>query len=163
MAISPKHGGNVMLLGISHARVRLWNRILQGISQCECGCTLPSKPIMHRHSSHDTSFTLEHCTSQQADQTTSKLLAACSQANNLPCGHKWHKEPLKRYVQIWNQLRVCDCVLYRHYKPNLVSEAVTVPILPASLHHQALLRNHDGSMPGHQGWDKTLERLRQEA
>ena len=101
--------------------------------------------------------------SQQADQTTSKLLAARSHSNTPPRGHEWRKEPLRRYVQIWDQLRVCDGVLCRHYKPNPVSEGVTVPILPAALHRQALLRNHDAPIAGHQGSDKTLERLKQEA
>ena len=73
------------------------------------------------------------------------------------------KKPLRRFGKIWNQLRVCDGVLCRHYKPNPVSEVVTVPILPAGLHHQVLLRNHDAPMAGHQGSDKTLERLKQEA
>ena len=43
-----------------------------------------------------------------------------------------------------------------------MSEAVTVPILPATLHRDAFLRNHDAPTAGHQGFEKTLERLRQE-
>ena len=38
--------------------------------------------------------------SQQADQTTSKLLAARSQSNTPPHGHEWWKEPFRRYVQL---------------------------------------------------------------
>ena len=33
--------------------------------------------------------------------------------------------------------------LYRHYNPGPTSEAITVPILPRSLQHEALLHNHD--------------------
>ena len=44
-----------------------------------------------------------------------------------------------------------------------MAEAVTVPILPTSLHRDALLRNHDAPTAGHQGFERTLERLRQEA
>ena len=39
------------------------------------------------------------------------------------------------------QLELVDGVLCRHYVPGPASDHVTVPILPASLHQQALLRN----------------------
>ena len=56
-----------------------------------------------------------------------------------------------------------DGTLYRHFAPGPTAEPVTVPILPASLRKQALLQNHDAPSAGHQGPDRTLERLRQEA
>ena len=63
-----------------------------GITHCQCRYTLWSKPIMHCHSSHDTSFpSLNVCISQQAEQNTSKALAASSWANNPSCGDTWQK------------------------------------------------------------------------
>ena len=44
-----------------------------------------------------------------------------------------------------------------------MTEPVTVPILPSSLHRDALLRNHDVPTAGHQGFERTLDQLRQEA
>ena len=44
-----------------------------------------------------------------------------------------------------------------------MAEAVTVPILPTSLHQDSLQHNHNAPTAGHQGFGRTLERLRQEA
>ena len=40
---------------------------------------------------------------------------------------------------------------------------VTVPVLPAVFHKEALIRNHDVPTAGHQGITKTLDRLHHEA
>ncbi len=42
-------------------------------------------------------------------------------------------------------------------------DIITVPILPISLRHQAFLDAHDATKSGHQGMDRTLQRLRQQA
>ena len=53
--------------------------------------------------------------------------------------------------------------MYRLDNPGPTSGTITVPILPHSLQHEALLHNHDAPDSGHQGADKTLERLYMEA
>ncbi|KAL5484446.1 hypothetical protein EMCRGX_G020951 [Ephydatia muelleri] len=49
------------------------------------------------------------------------------------------------------------------YAPGPTTETVTVPILPKSLQQKALLQCHNSPGAGHQGFKKTLERLRREA
>ena len=51
----------------------------------------------------------------------------------------------------------------RHYTPSPIAEAITVPILPTALRQAALQHNHDAPTAGHQGFERTLDRLRQEA
>ena len=100
---------------------------------------------------------------QRADPAISKVLQAHSQASSPPPSREWRQYPLRRYVQMWRQLRVIDDVLYRHYVPSPMLDAVTVPVLPACMQHQALIRNHNTPTAGHQGSERTLQRLRQEA
>ena len=102
-------------------------------------------------------------TAQQQDSTISKIYRAHLQDSSPPHGQDWNQHPLKRYRQLWAQLKIVDGVLCRYYTPSPMAEAVTVPILPTSLHRDALLRNHDAPTAGHQGFERTLERLRQEA
>ena len=85
------------------------------------------------------------------------------QSDQPPRGREWRQHPLRRYRQLWAQLKLVDGVLCRNYIPSPMSESVTVPILPASFRQQALIRNHDTPSAGHQGSDRTLERLRNEA
>ena len=73
------------------------------------------------------------------------------------------RPPLQRYRQLWSQLKIVEGVLCRHYTPDPSLDSVLVPILPTSLHHEALWRNHDAPSAGHQGTEKTLHRIRQEA
>lgn len=107
--------------------------------------------------------TEELCAAQQADQDISKLVQARSLSAQRPQSPEWNRQPFQRYRQLWHQLKLVDGVLCRSYVPGPASDRVTVPILPASLRQQALLRNHDVSSAGHQGPEKTLERLRLEA
>jgi len=59
------------------------------------------------------------------------------------------------YRQLWAQLRIIDGVLSRHYAPSPMAGTVTVPILPASLHQEALRRNHDAPYCWTSGcWEK---------
>ena len=44
-----------------------------------------------------------------------------------------------------------------------MSDVITVPIIPPSLRPQLLQQTHDTPSAGHQGFDKTLQRLQQEA
>ena len=43
-------------------------------------------------------------------------------------------------------------MLCRHYVPSPMQDAITVPILPVSMRHQALTRNHDTPTAGHQAY-----------
>lgn len=100
---------------------------------------------------------------QLADACISKVLSAHSQGEQPPQVGEWRQFPLRRYRQLWAQLKVVDGVLCRQYIPSPLSGFVTVPILPPGLRRQALIRNHDTPSAGHQGSDRTLERLRNEA
>ena len=73
------------------------------------------------------------------------------------------QHPLKRYRQLWAQLKIIDGVLCRKYAPRPISETITVPILPANLRGEALSHNHDIPSAGHLGPNKTLDRLRNES
>ena len=107
--------------------------------------------------------TTELSSAQRADGCISKVLQARSQSDQPPQVREWRQHPLRRYRQLWAQLKLVDGVLCRNYIPSPTSESVTVPILPTSFRRQALIRNHDTPSAGHQGSDRTLERLRNEA
>ena len=100
---------------------------------------------------------------QEADSITSRVLQALSESQHRPQGHEWCQHPLRRYRQLWPQLKIVDGVLCRQYTPGPTSDKVLIPVLPTSLRQVALNRNHDAPSAGHLGSDKTLERLRQEA
>ena len=100
---------------------------------------------------------------QQHNGTIAKVYRARLQSSTPPRSQGWNRHPLQRYRQLWAQLQIVDGVLCRHYTPSPMAEAVTVPILPTSLHQDALQRNHDAPTAGHQGFERTLERLRREA
>ncbi|KAL5481615.1 hypothetical protein EMCRGX_G021810 [Ephydatia muelleri] len=51
----------------------------------------------------------------------------------------------------------------KRYAPSPASDVISVPVLPESLQREALQRNHDAPSAGHQGIEKTLQRLKQEA
>ena len=100
--------------------------------------------------------------SQQADSVLSQVIRACQQIE--PCkSPDWQQHPLRRYRQLWSQLKMVDDVLCREYCPGPTSEKMTVPVLPANLRCAALSRCHDAPGAGHLGSEKTLERLRMQA
>ena len=92
-----------------------------------------------------------------------KILQANPEVSQPPRNPEWRQYPLRRYVKFWNQLCIVDGILCRQYVPHPMSGIVTVPIMPISLRKQALMHTHDIPTAGHQGTDKTLHRLRQEA
>ena len=100
---------------------------------------------------------------QRADHTLMKILQANPEVSQPPRNPEWRQYPLRRYVKFWNQLCIVDGILCRQYVPHPMSGIVTVPIMPISLRKQALMHTHDIPTAGHQGTDKTLHRLRQEA
>ena len=75
----------------------------------------------------------------------------------------WRKSPFSRYHQLWSQLKLREGVVYRTYIPGPTSEAITVPVLLACLRKEYLRLCHDSATGGHQGWHKTLHKLRREA
>ncbi len=97
---------------------------------------------------------------QLKDPIVSQIYRALLQARNKPNTGAWRKSPLHRYGQLWSQLGIKKGIAYA---PGPNSEVITVPVLPNSLKLQALHRNHDIPSAGHQGSDKTFQRLRQEA
>ena len=100
---------------------------------------------------------------QQEDSTMSKVLQAKLHSSTPPKGKQWNQNPLWRYQQLWAQLNIIDGVLCRHYTLNPMAEAITVPILPTALRQAALQHNDDAPTAGHQCFERTLDRLRQEA
>ena len=56
-----------------------------------------------------------------------------------------------------------DGILSRQYFPVPCGDVITVPILPESLQQQPIYQSHDLSIAAHQGYKRTLERLRQHA
>ena len=97
---------------------------------------------------------------QQCDEVLSKVCEARATSDMAPRTQEWNQHPYRRYRQLWPQLQIHDGILCRHYSPDPTHEPVTVPILPESLRHHALLRCHNIPTAGHQGADKTLARLK---
>ena len=107
---------------------------------------------------------LEDMQRAQRDDPTISLLYAALQSKKMPThSGNWRHNVLRRYRQIWSQLRLIDGIVCRRYAPSPASDIISVPVLPESLHKEALQRNHDAALAGHQGMEKTLQRLRQEA
>ena len=100
---------------------------------------------------------------QQDDSNISQILQARQNSSSPPQTQHWNTHPLRRYRQLWNQLKIVDGVLCRSYTPIPLAEEITVPVLPSSLRADTLKLNHDIPSAGHQGFEKTLERLRQNA
>ena len=71
----------------------------------------------------------------------------------------WKQFPLKRYSQLLKQLHLVDGVLCRRFVPGPLEEIITVPVMPTSLQEVALHSCHDIMSAGHQGTEKTLDRL----
>ena len=68
-----------------------------------------------------------------------------------------------RFHQLWPQLSIVDGVVCRKYSPGPSSDVITVPVVPDHMQKEFLQQCHDDPSAGHQGVDKTLERLRSKA
>ena len=64
-------------------------------------------------------------------------------------------------VQLWPQFKIVNAVLCTCYKAKSMSHAITVPILPDSLHQQALRQAHDAASAGYQQRLNSLAKLQQ--
>ena len=107
---------------------------------------------------------LEDMQKAQRDDPTISLLYAALLSKKTPAhSGNWRQHALRRYRQIWSQLRLIDCIVCRRYAPSATPDIISVPVLPESLQKEALQRNHDAPSAGHQGVEKTLQRLKQEA
>ena len=100
---------------------------------------------------------------QQKDDIIQQVYQALRLSVKQPTGTIWRKSPFSRYHQLWSQLKLREGVVYRTYIPGPTSEAITVPVLPACLRKEYLRLCHDSATGGHQGWHKTLHKLRREA
>jgi len=112
-------------------------------------------------STHDQKMELKQA--QEQDSIVKRVRQALLNSPLPPKMPLWQQPPLRRYRQLWSQLAMVDNVLCRQYRPGPTHDTIVVPIIPASLQKEALQRNHDAPSYGHQGTEKTLERLRQEA
>ena len=75
----------------------------------------------------------------------------------------WNQHPIRKFSRIRSQLCVVDGVLCRKYTPGPLEKEKIVPIVPLSLQPTALKANHDIISSGHQGVEKTLQRLKHTA
>ena len=107
---------------------------------------------------------LEGMQRAQRNDPTISVLYTTLLSKKIPAhSGNWRQHPLRRYRQIWSQLRLIDGIVCRRYAPSPASDVISVPVLPESLQKEALQRNHDAPSAGHQGMEKTLQRLKQEA
>ena len=100
-------------------------------------------------------------THQEADPIISVIYRALIKAQ--PPYKQSPSHPLNRYIQIWHQLVLENDIVCRKYIPSPSGDMVIVPILPPALCQEALFQSHDVPMAGHQGAEKTLQRLRRQA
>ena len=81
--------------------------------------------------------------------------------SSAPISSDWRRFPLRRYKQLWSQLTLSDSILYRKVKSPTMVEKKWLLIVPKSLHKHFLTEAHDHA--GHQGAERTLDRLMQNA
>ena len=88
---------------------------------------------------------------QRSDPVLSQLVSQL-EANQPPqVAGNWRKFPLRRYLQLWQQLFLQDSVLYRKMKHHSAAEEKLLIVAPATL--------HKNDAAGHQGTNKILARL----
>ena len=101
---------------------------------------------------------------QKNDPVVKKISRALHKNSPGPAkSGKWAQSPLIRYRQLWPQLTLVEGIVCRKYTPGPTSDIITVPIIPDSLRCEALYQCLDSPITGHQGIDKSLERLRKVA
>ena len=97
---------------------------------------------------------------QQNDPVTSAISDHLSRSSKKPTDTKGRKQPLYHYVQLWSQLLIVDDIVCHRYSPSPDLEMITVPVFPQALQQDALYQAHNTSDSGHQGQDRTLQKLR---
>ena len=96
---------------------------------------------------------------QQKDAVLQQVIQHLSSQSRTPKPN-WKPFPLKRYSQLLQQLHVVGGVLCLSFVPGPLVEIITVPVIPNSLQEMALHNCHDVISAGHQGTEKTLDRLK---
>ena len=76
---------------------------------------------------------------------------------------KWRQYPLRSYAYLWSQLVLSEGVVYRRNAIGPCEDVIQVPLIPHTMREEALRSCHSAPGAGHQGVEKTLARLRQEA
>ena len=99
---------------------------------------------------------------QQADSNVREIADALTRSNKQLTGKLWRHPPFSRYRQLWSQLTLEDGFVCRKHSPGPTRDII-VPIIPLSLCQTILARNHDTPSAGHQGVERTVERVRKEA
>ena len=101
----------------------------------------------------------------KAQQQDSILSVICenlrTNPSSAPVSSDWRRFPLLRYKQLWSQLTLSDSVLYHIVKSTTMVEKKWLFIVPKSLQKHFLTEAHDHA--GHQGAERTLDRLMQNA
>lgn len=96
---------------------------------------------------------------EQEDPVVTQVSTAL-QTPHKPTSRSWRRPPLLRFCQLWPQLVIVDGVGCCKYSPGPTRDVVTVPVIASGMQQELLHQCHDDPAAGHQGVDKTLERLR---
>ena len=99
---------------------------------------------------------------QHEDSTLRTVLDALTRTTTRPCTKAWKQFPLRRFAQLWSQLQVINGILYRNI-PQPADVTRKVLVVPKPLIQTILHMCHNVPGAGHQGFDKTLARVQEEA
>ena len=99
------------------------------------------------------------CDAQKSDLVISTVHHHLSRSHEKSTNAQCWKQPLPCYAKLWPQLIITGDIVCRRYSPEPNSELITVPVLPRTLQQEALHNAHNTPSSGHQGQDKTLQRL----
>ena len=99
---------------------------------------------------------------QRMDPEVSPLLSFLQQGSRKP---DWgqvatESQATKLYWAQWEQLRMSDGILQRHWEPRDGTEGKWLNVIPQSLRDSMLAEAHGSVSSGHMGIKKTLQRLR---
>ena len=97
----------------------------------------------------------------QAQRNDPLISQLCKRISHSEPPHNATSSVVQEYDQLWPQLTIVAGVLCSCYKPKSMSDAITVPILPDSLHQQALRQAHDVAGAGLQQRLNSLDKLQQ--
>ena len=94
---------------------------------------------------------------QKSDPVLHTVLQQMSCKEKPSLTGNWRKFPLKRFHQFWSQFTLHQSILYHKVKTPTMHEEKLLIVAPASMRKQLLKNAHDNA--GHQGTDRTMERL----
>ena len=99
--------------------------------------------------------------SQQQDPMLHRIVEHLGRSSLPPKGSAWTSTRAKRWIQLWPQLVLQNEVLYRKICLPVSRVDSLVVVVPPTLHSQYLEQCHDTPTAGHQGYAKTLGKLRE--